>query len=73
MHFYPLIEAGYLVQQHLDHNPPVSNTYTELLNNLLQVNNRVDHGYGFEVPMAMFLINDGFQKTNQTRNQCLMG
>lgn len=52
---------------YFDH--PITNAYSESLNNLIRVVNRVGHGYSFEALRAKILFTEGFQKIKKPRYQ----
>ncbi|HHA1618107.1 TPA: ISL3 family transposase, partial [Enterobacter cloacae] len=70
-HFDPLIKAmGNWhddIFAYFDH--PITNAYTESLNNLIRVVNRVGRGYSFEALRAKILFTEGFQKIKKPRYQ----
>jgi hypothetical protein len=70
-HFDPLIRAvGNWhddIFAYFDH--PITNAYTESLNNLIRVVNRVGRGYSFEALRAKILFTEGFQKIKKPRYQ----
>ena len=70
-HFDPLIKAmGNWhddIFAYFDH--PITNAYTESLNNLIRVVNRVGRGYSFEALRAKILFTEGFQKVKKPRYQ----
>lgn len=70
-HFDPLIKAMENwhddVFAYFDH--PITNAYTESLNNLIRVVNRVGRGYSFEALRAKILFTEGFQKVKKPRYQ----
>lgn len=47
----------------------ITNAYTEPLNNLIRVVNRVGRGYSFEALQAKILFTEGFQKIKKLRYQ----
>jgi predicted transcriptional regulator len=47
----------------------IFNAYTESLNNLIRVVNRVGRGYSFEALRAKMLFTEGFQKIKKPRYQ----
>ncbi|WP_150138579.1 ISL3 family transposase [Candidatus Enterovibrio escicola] len=63
-YFDPLIKAmgnwHNEVFAYFDH--PITNAYTESLNNLIRVMNRTGRGYSFEALRAKMLFTEGFQK-----------
>jgi hypothetical protein len=50
---------------YFDH--PITNAYTESLNNLIRVMNRIGRGYSFEALRAKILFTEGPQKRKATR------
>ncbi|HBB9944293.1 transposase [Vibrio parahaemolyticus] len=44
---------------------PITNAYTESLNNLIRVMNRTGRGYSFEALRAKMLFTEGFQKVKR--------
>ncbi|MEW5288587.1 ISL3 family transposase [Erwinia papayae] len=70
-HFDPLIKAISNwhddIFAYFDH--PVTNAYTESLNNLIRVVNLVGRGYSFEALRARILFTEGFQKIKKPRYQ----
>ncbi len=44
---------------------PITNAYTESLNNLIRVMNRTGRGYNFEALRAKMLFTEGFQKVKR--------
>lgn len=48
---------------YFDH--PITNGYTESLNNLIRVMNRTGRGYSFEALRAKMLFAEGFQKVKR--------
>lgn len=71
VHFDPLIEAvddwHDDIFAYFDH--PIPNAYTESLNNLSRVVNRVGRGYSFEALRAKILFTEEFQKIKKPRYQ----
>lgn len=70
-HFEPLVKAmGNWhddIFAYFDHS--ITNAYTESLNNLIRVVNRVGRGYSFEALRAKILFTEGFQKVKKPRYQ----
>jgi len=66
-HFDPLIKAMCNwhndIFAYFDHR--ITNAYTESLNNLIRVVNRVGRGYSFEALRAKILFTEGFQKVKK--------
>ncbi|WP_223869160.1 transposase [Candidatus Enterovibrio escicola] len=66
-YFNPLIKAmgnwHNEVFAYFDH--PITNAYTESLNNLIRVMNRTGQGYSFEALRAKMLFTEGFQKVKR--------
>lgn len=71
VHFDPLIKAvgnwHDEIFAYFDH--PITNAYTESLNNLIRVVNRVGRGYSFEALRAKILFTEGLQKVRRPRYQ----
>ena len=65
--FHPLVSAIESWHPHIfayfDH--PITNAYTESLNNLIRVMNRLGRGYSFEALRAKILFSEGVYKTKQ--------
>lgn len=68
-HFQPLVTAWSNWQPHILEyfNHPVTNAYTESLNNLIRVMNRLGRGYSFEALRAKILFAEGSHKIVQPR------
>ncbi|MDA8417181.1 MAG: ISL3 family transposase [Betaproteobacteria bacterium] len=69
--FYPLIRAvnNWMpeIMAYFDH--PVTNAYTESLNNLIRVMNRLGRGYSFEALRAKILFTEGVCKIKKPKFQ----
>ena len=69
--FYPLTRAvnNWMpeIMTYFDH--PVTNAYTESLNNLIRVMNRLGRGYSFEALRAKILITEGVCKVKKPKFQ----
>ncbi len=69
--FYPLARAvnNWMpeIMAYFEH--PVTNAYTESLNNLIRVMNRLGRGYSFEALRAKILFTEGVAKTNKPKFQ----
>lgn len=69
--FYPLTRAvnNWMpeIMSYFDH--PVTNAYTESLNNLIQVMNRLGRGYSFEALRAKILFTEGVCKVRKPKFQ----
>jgi transposase len=69
--FYPLTRAvnNWMpeIMAHFDH--PVTNAYTESLNNLIRVMNRLGRGYSFEALRAKILFTEGVCKIKKPKFQ----
>lgn len=69
--FYPLIRAvnNWMpeIMAYFDH--PVTNAYTESLNNLIRVMNRLGRGYSFEALRAKILFTEGVCKVKKPKFQ----
>jgi transposase len=69
--FYPLTRAvnNWLpeIMAYFEH--PVTNAYTESLNNLIRVMNRLGRGYSFEALRAKILFTEGVAKTKKPKFQ----
>lgn len=69
--FYPLTRAvnNWMpeIMAHFDH--PVTNAYTESLNNLIRVMNRLGRGYSFEALRAKILFTEGVCKIKRPKFQ----
>lgn len=70
-YFDPLIKAmgnwHNEIFAYFDH--PITNAYTESLNNLIRVMNRTGRGYSFEALRAKMLFTEGFQKVKRSLYQ----
>lgn len=64
--FQPIITAMVTWQKYIfayfDHDPPITNAFTESMNNLIKLTNRVGRGYSFEAIRAKVLYNGGLRK-----------
>ncbi len=69
--FYPLTRAvnNWMpeIMAYFEH--PVTNAYTESLNNLIRVMNRLGRGYSFEALRAKILFTEGVAKTKKPKFQ----
>lgn len=69
--FYPLIRAvnNWMpeIMAYFEH--PVTNAYTESLNNLIRVMNRLGRGYSFEALRAKILFTEGVSKVRKPKFQ----
>lgn len=69
--FYPLTKAvnNWMpeIMAYFDH--PVTNAYTESLNNLIRVMNRLGRGYSFEALRAKILFTEGVNKVKKPKFQ----
>ncbi|GMX64911.1 hypothetical protein Elgi_41800 [Paenibacillus elgii] len=54
------------VFNYFDH--PVTNAYTESVNNLIRLANRIGKGYSFEALKAKILFTEGIRKTKTTKH-----
>lgn len=67
--FHPLVRAvgnwHTYIFSYFDH--PLTNAYTESLNNLIRVMNRLGRGYSFEALRAKILFTEGVQKHGRTK------
>jgi hypothetical protein len=53
-------------------NMPISNAYTESLNNLIKVTNKIGRGYSFEALRAKILFTEGYRKTKKRKRSSKM-
>jgi len=68
-HFEPIVTAWENWQPHILEyfNHPITNAYTESLNNLIRVMNRLGRGYSFEALRAKILFAEGSHKVVKSR------
>ena len=67
--FYPLVRAvnNWMPEIMAYFNHPVTNAYTESLNNLIRVMNRLGRGYSFEALRAKILFTEGVCKIRKPK------
>ncbi len=68
-HYQPILTAWTNWQPHILEyfNHPITNAYTESLNNLIRVMNRLGRGYSFEALRAKILFTEGAHKVIQPK------
>jgi transposase len=73
-YFEPLIKAMTNWEEEIFNyfDVPITNAYTESLNNLINVTNKIGRGYSFEALRAKILFTEGYRRLRRKRNSKML-